>query len=89
MHLGVIWIISLGSVPIFSMINNREVIYPCLFRQCVSIILQHALAFTIERKIMLAGDACSRPPITIKSHNLHVGDIREVVGEIAFYHKRD
>jgi hypothetical protein len=30
-HFGVIWIISLGSVPIFSMIGDQEVIYPCLF----------------------------------------------------------
>jgi hypothetical protein len=51
--------------------------------------LQSALASTIERKIMLVYDACSRPPITIRSHNLHVGDIRGVVGEIVFYHERD
>jgi hypothetical protein len=31
MHFGVIWIISSGSVPIFSMMDNWEVIYPCLF----------------------------------------------------------
>ncbi len=37
----------------------------------------------------LAGDACSRPPITIRSHYLHVGDIRRAVGEIISYHKRD
>jgi hypothetical protein len=38
---------------------------------------QCALAFAIKRKIALVGDdACSRPPITIKSHDLHVGDIR-------------
>ncbi len=35
------------------------------------------------------GDACSRPPITIRFHGLHVGDIRGVVGEIVSYHKRD
>jgi hypothetical protein len=29
-HLSVIWIVS-SSVPIFSMINDQEVIYPCLF----------------------------------------------------------
>jgi hypothetical protein len=38
---------------------------------------------------MLVDDACSRPPITIRSHNLHVGDIIRVVGEITFYHKKD
>jgi hypothetical protein len=30
-HLGVIWIVSLGSVPIFSTIDNRKVIYPHFF----------------------------------------------------------
>jgi hypothetical protein len=35
------------------------------------------------------GDACSKPPITIRSHDLHVGDIRGAVGEITSYHKRD
>ncbi len=38
---------------------------------------------------MLASDVCSRPPITIRYHDLHVGDIRRVVGEIASYHKKD
>jgi hypothetical protein len=47
------------------------------------------LAFAIERKIALVGDACSRPPITIKSHNLHVGNTRVAMGEIASYHKRN
>jgi hypothetical protein len=74
--------------------KQSKVIYPCLFciqffKQRVSIILQHALASIIERKIVLVGDACSRPPITIKSNNFHVGDIRGAVGEIASYHKRD
>jgi len=30
-HLGVIWIVSLGNVLMFSIIDNQEVIYPCLF----------------------------------------------------------
>jgi hypothetical protein len=38
---------------------------------------------------MLAGDAYSRPPIIIKSHDLHVSNIRGVVSEIASYHKKD
>jgi hypothetical protein len=59
------------------------------FKQCVSIAFQHALASAIGRKIALAGDACSKPPITVKSHDLHVGDIRKVVGEKTSYHKRD
>jgi len=32
---------------------------------------------------VLAGDACSRPPIIIKSHDLHAGHIRRAMGEIA------
>jgi hypothetical protein len=31
-HLGVIWIVSSRSVLIFFMIDDRKVIYPCLFR---------------------------------------------------------
>jgi hypothetical protein len=38
---------------------------------------------------MLANDVYSRPPIIIKSHDLHIGDIRGVAGEIASYHKKD
>ncbi len=37
---------------------------------------------------MLASDACSKPPITIISHDLYAGDIRGVVGEIVSYHER-
>jgi hypothetical protein len=40
-------------------------------------------------KIALMGDVCSRPPITIKSHNLHVGDIKIAMGEITSYHEKD
>jgi hypothetical protein len=59
------------------------------FKQHVNIALQHALASEIERKIVLTSDAYSGPPNTIRSHNLHVDDIREVVGEIASYHEKD
>jgi hypothetical protein len=59
------------------------------FKQHVSIACERALAFAIERKIALVGDACSRPPITIRSHDLHVGDIKEAMGEIISYHERD
>jgi hypothetical protein len=59
------------------------------FKHHVSIVLQHALTFTIERKITLAGDACSRPPTTIRIHNLHVGNIKRAMCEIASYHERD
>jgi hypothetical protein len=66
-------------------------LYFCIqfFRQLVSIAFECALVFAIERKITLARDACSRPPITIKSHNLHACDIRGPMGEIVSYHKRD
>jgi hypothetical protein len=30
-HPSMIWIISLGNVPIFSMVDDWKVIYPCLF----------------------------------------------------------
>jgi hypothetical protein len=59
------------------------------FRQHVSIALQRALASAIERKIALVGDVCFRLPITIRFHDLHVGDIRKVVGEKTSYHERD
>ncbi len=59
------------------------------FKQHVSISLQHVLAFVIERKIALGCYAYSRPPIIIKSHHLHVGDIKGAMGEIASYHERD
>ncbi len=59
------------------------------FKQCVSITLQSALAFVIERKIVLVGDVYFKPPINIKYHYLHVGNIRGVVGEIVSYHDRD
>jgi len=35
------------------------------------------------------GDARFRPCITIKSHDLHVGDIKGAMGEITSYHKKD
>jgi hypothetical protein len=38
---------------------------------------------------MFARDVCSRPPITIKFHNLSVSNIRGAMGEIITYHKRD
>jgi hypothetical protein len=50
---------------------------------------QHALTFATERKIALVGDVCFKPPIIIKSHNFHVGDIKRAMGEITSYHERD
>jgi hypothetical protein len=38
---------------------------------------------------VLTGDACYKPPIIIRSHDLHEGNLREVVGEITSYHNRD
>ncbi len=58
-------------------------------KQRVSIALQCVLTFVIKRKIALMNDACSRPLITIRSHNLNVGDIRRAMGEITSYHERD
>jgi hypothetical protein len=36
----------------------------------------------MERKIVLVGNACSRSPITIRYHDLHVEDIKKAMGEI-------
>ncbi len=59
------------------------------FKQRVSIALQHVLTTTIKRKIALVGDVCSRPPTTIRFHNLHADDITRAVGEIVSYHERN
>jgi hypothetical protein len=59
------------------------------FRHHVNIAFQHTLLSTIERKIALTSDVCSRSPIIIRSHDLHACDIRGAVGEITSYHKRD
>jgi hypothetical protein len=63
--------------------------YIQFFKQSVSIALQHALTLVINKKIMMACDVYSRPPIIIKSHDLHVDNIRGAMGEIASYYKRD
>ncbi len=89
-HLTVIWIVSSENVFVCSMINNHKLIYPCLFAFSFSNnALQHALSSNTTRKIALARNTCSKPPIFIKSCNLHVGNIRGAVGEIASYHKKD
>jgi hypothetical protein len=59
------------------------------FMHHVNIVFYHALAFVIKRKIVLAGDVCSKTPITIKFHDLHVGNNRRVVCEIVSYNKKD
>ncbi len=38
---------------------------------------------------MLVGDACSKPLIIIRFHNLYPSDIRRVVGKIVSYQERD
>ncbi len=55
------------------------------FKHHVNIALQCVLASAIERKIVLMIDVWSKRPITIRSHNLHVDDIKGAVGEIASY----
>jgi len=72
----------------------EKVIYPCFFAFNISaniltLLLQCALTCAIERKVVLVGYACFRPPITMKFHNLHVGDIKRVKGEITSYHEKD
>jgi hypothetical protein len=52
----------------------------------VSIVFQRALTFVIERKIALVRGVCFKPPIIFRFHDFHVGDIKGVVSEIAFYH---
>jgi hypothetical protein len=59
------------------------------FKQRVNIVLQRALVFVIERKIVLTTDVCSRPLTIIRSHDLHAGDNRGTVGEIASYDERN
>jgi len=63
--------------------------YIQFFGQCVSIVLYCAFVFVIERKITLVRDVCFRFLITFRSHNLYVGDIKGVVGEITSYHEKD
>jgi hypothetical protein len=59
------------------------------FKQHVNIAFHRVLTSIIEIKIVLAYDACSKPPIIIKSHDLHAGDIKGTMGEIGSYHERD
>jgi hypothetical protein len=93
-HSGMIWIDSLGSVFVFFHDRGSKghlSLSFCIqfFRQCVSIAFQRALTFAMKRKITLTSDACSRPPITIRFHNLHASDIRGAMGELVSYHERD
>ncbi len=93
MHLGMIRIVSSRNVLVFSAIDDQEVVYPLFLHSIFQTTCQYcssaSLASEIEKKIVLGSDACSKPPNTIRSHDLHVDDIKEVVGEIASYHERD
>jgi len=57
------------------MIKRSFIYFFCIqfFKHCVSIALQRALTFAIEKKIEWVGDACSKPPIITKSHDLRAG----------------
>ncbi len=59
------------------------------FKQCVNIVFKCALAFVIKKKIPLAKYVCFRPLITIRYHDLHVGNVKRAMGEITFYHERE
>jgi hypothetical protein len=50
------------------MIGRSFILVFCIqfFMQHVNIALKRALACAIEKKIVLASDACSKPPITIE-----------------------
>jgi hypothetical protein len=50
-----------GHLSLFSCIQ--------FFKQRVNIVLQHALTSIIERKIVLVGNVCLRPPIIIRFHD--------------------
>jgi hypothetical protein len=47
------------------------------------------LTSAIERKIMFISDACSKPPIIIRFHDLCASDIRRFMCEIVSYHEKD
>jgi hypothetical protein len=59
------------------------------FKYRVNIVLQCGLIFVIKKNIALASDVCSKPSITIRSHDLRVGDIRGTLGEIISYQEID
>jgi hypothetical protein len=60
-----------------------------IFIQHVSFAFQRVLTFVLQKKIMSASDACSKPPIIIRSHDLCAGDIKGAMGEIGSYQERD
>jgi hypothetical protein len=93
-HLSVIWIVSSRNVLVFFHDIRLKVhlsFFICIqfWKQCVSIVFLCVLAYVIEREIALTSDICSRPPIIIRSHDLHVGNIKRAMGEITYYNERD
>jgi hypothetical protein len=53
----------LGDAQVALALGNVSITF-----QCVLVLL--------KRRKTLTSDACSRPPIIIRSHNLHIDDIR-------------
>jgi len=72
-------------------LKNHLSLFFCIqfFKQHVNIAFQHVLAFAIKRNITLVSDVCSRLPITITFHVLHVDDIRVALGEVVSFDERD
>ncbi len=73
--------------------DNEKVNYPCLFTFSFSnnilLLLFNMLSLYYREEDWLIGDVYFRPPITIRSHDLHVGNMKRVVGEINSYHEKD
>jgi hypothetical protein len=80
-------------VFVFFIIDDQEVIYPYLitfnFSRNILILFFNMFSLCYIKEDWLEGDACFRPPITIRCHNLHVGDMKRDVGDIASYHDKD
>jgi hypothetical protein len=74
-----ILIISLRNVLVFSTIDDQEVICSLFF--CIQFFKQFSTCFNLcyrERKIALVGDACSKPPMIVRSHELHVATLEQL-----------
>ncbi len=73
--LGVIWIVSLGSVLDSSMIDDQEVIYPCpfAFNFSSNMLVLFLVCFNLyyKKEDCFGGDVYFRLPVIIKSNNLH------------------
>ncbi len=60
-----------------------------LIFQHINISFQHVLTSAIERRIAFTCDACSKPPIIIRSHDLCASDIKRFICEIVSYREKD